>query len=155
MENASKALIYAAEILVGVLLLTFMVFLFQATSTFSDTVDKNIEAKNVNEFNAPLEKYRGRTDITAQDIVTMGNYAREYNEQIGSIQLEIIVNGVGVYGNAHKLGNKRTDGRNLVHEFIQKYSYNEQTKEIMYFKCIQMNYNEETGKIDKITIEKL
>lgn len=150
MENASKALIYAGEILLGVLLLTFMVFLFHSLGTFSDTVDENIETKNINEFNAPLEKYRGRTDITVQDIVTIGNYAKEYNEQIESIQIKVIVSGVeSKYTSAHTLKDDKEQ-----YEFIKKYS-NSATNEIIYFECTQMTYNEETGRISEIKLKKI
>lgn len=152
MENASKALIYAGEILLGVLLLTLMVFMFHSAGTFSDTVDKNIEEKQISEFNAPLEKYRGRTDITAQDVITMGNYAKQYNEDIGSIKIKVIVNNVdSKYKNAYTLGNNS----DLVYEFINKYSYDDSKKEIIYFKCEQMTYDEETGLIKEIKIKKI
>lgn len=150
MENASKALIYAGEILVGVLLLTLMVFLFQSLGTFSDTVDKNIETKNINEFNAPLEKYRGRTDITAHDIITMGNYARQYNEKMQSERLKVIVQGVeSKFINAHKLDEEKKQQ----YEFIEKYSNNKQTEGIIYFECTQMTYDEETGRINEIRLK--
>lgn len=150
MENASKALIIAAEVLIGVLLLTLMVFLFNAVGNFSDTVDKNIETKNVNEFNAPLEKYRERTDITAHDIITMGNYAKQYNENMQSVRLKVIVEGVeSKFVNAHQLD----EDKNEQYEFIEKYSNNKQTNEIIYFKCTQMTYNEETGIINMIKLK--
>lgn len=155
MENASKALIYAGEILVGVLLLTLMVFLFQSLGTFSGTVDQNIETKNINEFNAPLEKYRGRKDITAHDIITMGNYARQYNEKIESKKLKIIIEDVdSQYIYAHDFKDQEKQSK-----FIEKYSTyeDEETREIkiIYFECKQMTYDEETGKINKIIVKKL
>lgn len=154
MENASKALIYAGEILVGVLLLTLMVFLFQSLGAFSDTVDKNIETKNINEFNAPLEKYRERKDITAHDIITMGNYAKQYNEKMQSERLKVIVQGVeSKFINAHKFNEEQKQ-----YEFIEKYSTkleNAQTGErkIIYFECTQMTYDEETGRINEIRLK--
>lgn len=152
MENASKALIYAGEILLGVILLTLMVFLFQAAGSFSDKVDKNIETKVINEFNAPLEKYRGKTDITVQDIVTIGNYAKQYNEQIGEVKLKVIVYNVeSKYMLAHIL----SDNKNQQYEFIQKYSNDINTSEIVYFECIKMNYSEETGRINIIELKKI
>lgn len=156
MENASKALTIAAEILIGVLLLTLLVFLFRAMGSFSNTVNSNIEAKNISEFNNPFEHYRGRNDITAQDIVTMGNLAKQYNNQMESTQIEVIVNGVSnIYHKAHSLNDKTT------YEFIEDYSTIKKTTngqtvtEIVYFKCKEMTYHNQTGRIHKIVLEKL
>ncbi len=156
MENASKALIIAAEILIGVLLLTLMVFMFHAMGTFSKTVDDNIETKNTSEFNINFEKYRGKTDITAQDIISMGNLARQYNKQMDSEQLQIEVKGVSrKYQAPHKLTDEDT------YNFIQEYSMVAKTidgkivEEVRYFECIKIEYNSRTGKINRIELKNL
>ena len=153
MENASKALIIAAEVLLGVILLTLMVFMFRAMGAFSDAVDKNIETKNVNEFNAPLEKYRGRTDITAPDIITMGNYAKQYNEKMGTTKLTVNAKIGSKTISVHQLD----DSNEEQYEFINNYSTDTTNGEskIVYYKCTQMTYDEETGRINKITLEKV
>lgn len=143
MENASKALIIAAEVLIGVLLLTLMVFAFRAMGSFSDSVDKNIEMKNLSEFNTKFEIYRGRTDLTAQDVITIGNLAKNYNRESDSIQVTVNVNGTdSKYENVHRLSDTDT------YEFIKTYSANT-------FKCENMEYNKTTGKIQKITLKKV
>ena len=156
MENASKALVIAAEILIGILLLTLMVFMFRAMGTFSKTVDENIETKNVFEFNVNFEKYRGKIDITVQDIVSMGNLAKQYNEQIEQEQLQIIVTGVSAkYRYVHKLSDEQT------YQFIQEYATIARTiggkrvEEVLHFECTEMTYNNETGKINRIVLKNL
>lgn len=142
MENASKALIIAAEVLLGVLLLTLLVFAFRAMASFSDTVDKNIETKNLNEFNTKFEIYR-RNDLTAQDVITIGNLAKKYNRESESIQVTVNVSGTeSKYGKVHQLSDDNT------YEFIEKYSSNT-------FKCENMEYNQTTGRIQKITLKKV
>lgn len=145
MENASKALIIAAEVLIGVLLLTLMVFLFHSMGTFSDTVDKNIETKNINEFNVKFENYCKKNILTAQDVITIGNLAKRYNEQSENIQVTVLVAGVeSKYNRIYNLTDE------LSYEFIKQYS-NENNA---IFECQSIHYNETTGKIDKIQLKK-
>ena len=156
MENASKALIISAEVLLGVILLTLMIFAFRAMGTFSDTVDKNIQMKMVSEFNAQFEPYKqdGKKDkITAQDIITMGNAAKQYNEQMGMIKIQVKITGVSAsYQNAHKLDDE------TAYEFIKTYSTKTSEggaiSEIQYFTCTQMNYDKDTGKVNQIVLKK-
>ena len=154
MENTSKALIIAAEILMGVLLLTLMAFTFRALGNFSDAVNSNIETKNINEFNTKFEKYRGRKDLTAQDVITIGNLAKQYNAGIEEKQeLPITVTVVGVenkYAKPYQLTDE------LAYEFIQRYSNETSTKQIIRFECKKENieYNKITGKINKIVLKK-
>ncbi len=144
MENASKALIISAEILLGVLLLTLMVYAFHAMGSFSDTIDKNIETKNVAEFNTKFERFQNK-DLTAQDIVTMINLAKQHNEKMEAEAVTILLNG-------GKLQlNKYTEKE--LNDFIQSNSF-KSNDEIQYFTCIQMNYNKETGKINQIVLKK-
>ena len=150
MENASKALIMAAEILIGVILLTLMVFLFRAMANFSDTVNSNIATKNINEFNIGFEQYRVKPGLMVQDIISMGNLAKQYNEQMESIPIEVIAYGVEAkYRNVHKLTDE------LSYEFIRNYSNNLQTNDIIYFECQKMEYDEETGRINRIEVKKI
>ena len=153
-ENTSKALIIVAEILIGVVLLTLMVFTFRALGSFSDAVDYNIQTKNINEFNIRFEKYRGRNDLTAQDIITIGNLAKQYNMGFEEENLPITINVLGVeskYAKPHKITNE------LTYEFIKKYSNEIGTNEMIRFECKKedMDYDKITGKINKIVLKKL
>lgn len=150
MENASKAFIIAAEVLLGALLLTLIVFLFGAAGNFSNTVDKNIETKNINEFNAKFERYHKRKNLTAQDVITIANLAKEYNKKIGSTEIAVtVLNVESKYRNAHQLENQFT------YDFIEQYSYQSSTKDITYFECQSIEYNDATRKVKQIVIKKL
>ena len=111
MENASKALIIAAEVLFGVLLVTVGLFIFRAMGDFSDTVEDNIEQTVIRQFNAQYEEYLFKHDkLTAQDVVTLGNLAKNYNDYRGEIAITVKVNNVeSKFVNAHAL----TDNMNL------------------------------------------
>lgn len=143
MENASKALIIAAEVLLGVLLLTLMVFAFRGAATFSQTVDKNIETKNLQEFNNQFEKFKEQKTLTAQDVISIGNIAKEYNNKIEQEHIKVTVTGVeSKYSRANQLSDEST------YTFIETYSQNS-------FAIDSMQYNENTGKIQKITLKKV
>ncbi len=146
MENASKALIIAAEVLFGVLLVTVGLFIFRAMGDFSDTVEDNIEQTVIRQFNAQYEEYLFKHDkLTAQDVVTLGNLAKNYNDYRGEIAITVKVNNVeSKFVNAHALTDKD------IYEFINQYS----VKNEIYFTCKTINYNPESGKIDNIVLAK-
>ena len=57
MENASRALIMAAGVLVGVLLLSLAVYLFTIFGNFGSEMTTQMNEKNLSEFNAQFTKY--------------------------------------------------------------------------------------------------
>lgn len=79
MENASKALIMAAGVLIGVLILSLAVYLFVSFGTSSAQVHKQNEENQLNEFNTQFTSYEGREDITIYDVITVKNLANENN----------------------------------------------------------------------------
>ena len=79
MENASKALIMAAGVLIGVLILSLAVYLFVSFGTSSAQVHKLNEENQLNEFNTQFTSYEGREDITIYDVITVKNLADENN----------------------------------------------------------------------------
>ena len=90
MENASKALLMAATVLVGVLLLSLGVYLFTVFGNFSADMTKELTQKDIDEFNAQFIKYESYKDETsgewkntcrAQDVVTIANLAKENNSK--------------------------------------------------------------------------
>ena len=52
MENASKALLMAAGVLIGILILSLAVFLFANFGSASAEINRQNEIKRINEFNA-------------------------------------------------------------------------------------------------------
>lgn len=146
MENASKALIIAAEIMIGVLLLTILVVAFRAYGNFSDVINQNIETKTASEFNTKFEIYNGRKDLTAQDVITIGNLAKEYNGTEGArMTIVVVVSGVEAkYTNIHQLSDEET------YKFIDQYSLKNKT----YFECQKIQYNETAKRVDKVWLKK-
>ena len=97
MENASKALIMGAEILVGVMIISIGVYLFQLLGNYSAETTAKITDAQLQQFNAQFTKYYGTTSsidqngntvnqvikCTMQDIVGVANLASMYNKQNG------------------------------------------------------------------------
>ena len=85
MENASKALLMAAGVLIGVLILTLMVYLFVDFGTISAQIHSQVSQRQINEFNSKFTSYEsyedeGKSEITIYDVITVTNYAKENNE---------------------------------------------------------------------------
>jgi len=80
MENASKALLIAAEVLVAVLVISVGVALFSSFAGSSKNIVQKLEESKVAEFNDNFFKYYGdNVIVTAHDVVTMANVAKQNN----------------------------------------------------------------------------
>ena len=119
MENASKALIIAGTILIGVLLLALMVYLFSGASGLRRAYSNNVNNTRITEFNTKFTKYNitenmydssdGRDYVTIRDIVTLANYAKEFNEGLteeDSVYIKVSLNNVNISGNSIEDNNK-------------------------------------------------
>ena len=71
MENASKALIMAAGVLIGVLILSLAAFLFLDFGATSESVYSQMENQQLTQYNAQYTVYSGRKDITIYEIISI------------------------------------------------------------------------------------
>lgn len=152
MENASKALIIAGIILIGVLLLALMVYFFTSASGLRSAYSNNINNTRITEFNTKFTKYNitkeqyknsnGRDYVTIHDIVTLVNYAKEFNEGLDEESSEYI----RVYIITEDL---TWEGINI----------NEELKDNMGYKYVAIDnsieYSSTTGRLTKIRFRKL
>jgi len=76
MENASKALIMAGGLLVGLLILTLMGTLFMSSRDLSTQHEQAKKQQTVQQFNANFTKYVGK-NLTIHQVVTITNFAEE------------------------------------------------------------------------------
>lgn len=94
MENASKALMMAASVLLGLMIISVGVALFNSFAGSGSNIMSKIEETQIAEFNNQFLKYYGETTqlnektnkyetqkikITAHDIVTLVNLAKKNN----------------------------------------------------------------------------
>lgn len=95
MENASKALLIAAGVLIAILLLTLFSYLFGRMAESSSKFYSMMEEHEIAEFNQQFLNYKGRgvdvvghdasgnpiyNDMTVQDVVTIVNLAKDNNK---------------------------------------------------------------------------
>lgn len=131
MENASKALLMAAEILVGILLLSLAASLFYIFSNYQSEIQSNKNDKELYEFNTEFQVYENVT-LTPQDVLSIYNLVNNYNEKFQYTQINLTVDG----------GVSNIKNSNVFLNSEIKYKMNP----IQY---------DDTGKVSKITIKKI
>lgn len=80
MENASKALIMAASILIGIMILSLAVFMFMNFASTSSDIHEQVQQDQINQFNTQFTSYVDKEGITIHDVVTVANLAKENNQ---------------------------------------------------------------------------
>ena len=108
MENASKALLMAGGVLIGILILSLAAYLFVDFGSTSAEIHRQNEEKQITEFNSKFTSYEGYKDkdgnwqITIYDIITLAEYAKEnntYNKGVTEEQIIVQVNGRQIQSN--------------------------------------------------------
>ena len=89
MENATKALLIAGGVLIAVIMVSIAVYLNSLYSDQADQYSETISAVELQKFNSKFDVFIGRDNITAQEIVSVVNLAKQYNDQV-----EIYINTV-------------------------------------------------------------
>lgn len=91
MENATKALIIAATVLIAVLILSVGIYVFNHYMDFAYKNEENRAKQALVQYNTKFEKYINKT-LTIQDVLTITNLARDYNERKSVDGITIIFN---------------------------------------------------------------
>lgn len=78
MENASKALLMAAGVLIGMLVISLAVYLFISFGSTSAEIHKQNEEQQIAQFNSQFVSYEEKK-CTIYDVVTVANLATENN----------------------------------------------------------------------------
>lgn len=79
MENAVQALLIAAGVLIGIVILSLGVSLYTSLNGFVERSEQEITSKEIQNFNEQFVKYINNDNLTIQDVVTAANCARENN----------------------------------------------------------------------------
>lgn len=80
MENASKALLIAATILLSILIIWLFVYIFKAGSSVGENYDKKQISQQLELYNSRFELY-DRSNNTIMDLITVANLAYSINKQ--------------------------------------------------------------------------
>lgn len=153
MENASKALIMAGGILIGLLIISLAVYLFvDFGKTAADINDQNADQQIV-EFNSRFTQYESYKDdagnwkTTIYDIISLAGYAKENNEYYKeSSDEQISVNIVGNHqkNNIQQLSDYKS--------FMSQYMYDGSGTTLKKFSCVSILYNTR-GKVKSINFK--
>ena len=81
MENASKALIIAGEVLIGVLILSLASFVITQFGSFSRNLNNQMSETEIRSFNVNFTNFSGRANISMQEVATIINYAKKNNAE--------------------------------------------------------------------------
>lgn len=147
MENASKALLMAASVLIAMMVIGIATYVFNIFGTFAKDQEEELYNKQIGEFNAQFTKYETMEEINIHDIITLANYAKDYNEANGIIdnsdKAYIKVNIQAKQNNIEKLDTSNKNS--LIEEAISnKYKY----------LLVSISYNDITGRVNNITFRK-
>lgn len=171
MENASKALLMAAGVLVGVLLLSLAVFLFTIFGNFGSDMTTQMNEKNLSEFNAQFIKYQSYQDedgkwqnlCRAQDVVTIANLAKENNSQYDYSKADeeteyYYVKVIVITGHTQRK-NYETASLDEYIKFLKDYSGSTSTTngsfDVTYFKCRDILTNPNSKRVCSVTFEQM
>lgn len=93
MEDAVKALLISAGVMIGVMIISLGVTLFSSLSQYTDNAQVQIEENALQKFNEQYTKYINCADtpatapleftLTIHDVVTVANIAYENNKKYG------------------------------------------------------------------------
>lgn len=81
MENASKALIIAATVLMGILIITLGIMLYVSVMNNIISTREEMEANAVYKFNTQFLNYSASNDVSFQDVISVASMAFESNNQ--------------------------------------------------------------------------
>ena len=82
MENATQALIIAGVILITILILAVIVTIYVTINNSSEEIASNFDITELNKYNNTFIVYPDRTNVTAQEIVTLINLSQQRNYEI-------------------------------------------------------------------------
>lgn len=93
MENASKALLIGAGVLIAVMIISLATTLFRSASGVAKTYDQTMQSTEVTQFNTNFTKYLDagvqdengtttRESANIYDVISVANFAKNYNQQV-------------------------------------------------------------------------
>ena len=159
MENASKALLIAAGVLIAIMTISGLVLMFNKLSEVSQTEQESLRTKQLAEFNREYEAYN-RRDLYGGQIISVMNKMLDNNEKYTRIDeqnyvmdMSVTFTIVGDFYNSKKNGTTYSTIAEFKAKFDQAGKVDGQLTELKrkLFKCTSVEYNDETGRINKMS----
>lgn len=157
MENASKALLMAAAVLVGVMILSLGVYLFSIFGNFGGQISDRLEQKQIDEFNSQFYKYENSQEVRIHDIISVSNLARQYNIDNDFLDtsvyyIKVNIDGIGTEGKNLESISKENKKTSLIDKYSLKLD-NTGAMKPQYFKCTSVKINDISKIVNSITFE--
>lgn len=153
-ENASKALLIAGEVLIGVIILSLLIFIFGKIQDFTEEYYDNTDQQKLVAFNNQYFKYvtnntaNDATYIYAEDVVTIANQAIDWNVVAPKADETITV-----YihdGSTVKTVKQESDFDGV--EFLSKYKLTNNPQKPEYIFSCEVKTNNTTGRVNEVII---
>jgi len=178
LENASKALIMAAVILISVVILSLAVYLFTYFGSYSKGVEEEVRDNQIAQFNSQFLSYDRKIKpvydndgnfkknvggLTIYDVITLANLAREYNKENelvdenvkGYIKFHVNnpveLNNYITSKSTAKKGEKNDDNKNNIGRIPSQYIYDDDN-ELLPYSC-KIETDNHTSMVSNITIK--
>lgn len=85
MENASKALIIAGEILIGILILSLASYIIIKFGNFSKNMGSQMDEVQTARFNVNFTECSNKANISAQKVASLVNFANQSNSEYQAV----------------------------------------------------------------------
>lgn len=140
MENASNALIMAGEILIAVLIISLFAYIVIQFGNYSSQMHDEMSESQVTSFNNNFTLYSNRTNITAQEIATIINFAKQANDDrelewndSSEYYITVYIDNKNVFNNNSYIKDRNDYNSNeAIDKVIRKFIKDNNTK---YFGC--------------------
>lgn len=163
MENATKALLIAAGVLIAIMVISALVLMFDRISEVSQTEQDALVAQQLTEFNREYEAFN-RRDLWGGQIISVMNKMLDNNSKYLTLDEDNYMMDISVkFTVIDDFFNKKKEGTtySTLVSFSQKFAEAQRTEDQLtelkrkLFKCVSVEYNEETGRVQKMYFEEV
>ncbi len=163
MENATKALLIAAGGLIAIMVISALVLMFDRISEVSQTEQDALVAQQLTEFNREYEAFN-RRDLWGGQIISVMNKMLDNNNKYATLDEDNYMMDISVkFTVIDDFFNKKKEGTtySTLVSFSQKFAEAQRTEDQLtelkrkLFKCVSVEYNEETGRVQKMYFEEV
>lgn len=163
MENASKALVIAGGVLIGIIILGLLIYMVNNLSSISTAQEKAKEAEQIAEFNKVYESY-DKKKLRGSEVVSVINRAIDNNKKNNNSRIDVYVkiikdlvneggDGLRAKSSYYVFTNRDSGTYNGI---IQDTTQNGKRHAFMInrtFECTSITYNPQNGKANGIYFE--
>lgn len=154
MENASKALIMAASVLIGVVIISLTAYLFTYFGGSVNEMNQQIEEGQIQQFNNQFTSYEAKgKNLTVYDVVTVTNLARENNTYYGLTESSANNFYIEVRFNSQRIEtfseNQLTNLLNQDLDVVKDEKTGEEIRQLKRYAC-KVTLNPNTGRVNQI-----